>query len=239
MDHLFDSQFSWSNFFITALGLLALYFVLQFARQVLSNTNLMGDIRLPLLKSIERILLFYEPIVLLILVSIFVLINPSLHGLWIALLAIGGFSHIRNYISGRILQIEKSIAIGNKVKANQQEGVISKIGRLGLQLKTAKGTQHINYSKLNADGFMVLTGQDIGGFYHLKIKPQEPNEKLNYSLQLMDLFASSPYLDWNFKPTLKKGDDFNLHAKIMVREDNHLQDLIRLIEEHGFACKLK
>ena len=201
----------------------------------------MGAARLPLLEGVDRILLFYEPLVLLILGSVFVLVNPPFHGMVMAILVIGGFTHIKNYISGRIIQLDKTISLGNRMKIENQKGIISKIGRLGLQLKAEKGTQFINYSKLMEDGFMLLSGEEIGGYYNLKITPKAINEKTNYTQQLLDFFATTPYLDWNFKPHLSvtDGETAAMNAKIMVREDSHLQDLVKVIEERGFVCKVK
>ena len=139
------------------------------------------------------------------------------------------------------MQLDKNITVGNRINVDKQKGVISDMGRLGLKLKTEKGTQYFNYSKLMADGYLLLSGEEIGGFHRLKIIPKEPKEKVNYQLRLMDMFASTPYLDWNYKPTLTTTNEENLaiNAKIMVREKEHLQDLIKLIEERGYTCSVK
>ena len=241
MDNFFRSYVSWTQFFITAFGLFILYFILLFAKQILTNTQYLGNIRLPLLSSIERILIFYEPIVILLLGSAFVLINPISHGMWVALLLIAGFSHVKNYISGRILQLDKGITIGNRIKVDSQKGIISAIDRLGIQLNTDKGTQYLNYSKLSDDGFMLLSGDEVGGNYNLKISPKEYNDRLNYPIQLMDLFTTTPFLDWSHRPKIGEpsGEQHSMTVKVMIREDAHLPDLLRLIEERGFVCSIK
>lgn len=241
MEYLLQSHFTWWNFFLVALALLAFYFILQFAKQVLTNTQFGGDLRLPLLNGVERILVFYEPLVILLLLSAFVLVNPPFHGMLAALVVIGSFTHIKNYISGRIMQMDKNITVGNRINVDKQKGVISDMGRLGLKLKTDKGTQYINYSKLMSDGFMLQSGEEIGGYYQLKISPKEPKDKVNYQLRLMDMFATTPYLDWNYQPTLTQTNDEkrSLNAKIMVREKEHLPDLVKLIEERGYTCSVK
>jgi len=241
MEYLLQSHFTWWIFFMVAIVLLASYFILQFAKQVLENTQFGGEARLPLLNGIERLLVFYEPLVILLLLSAFVLVNPPFHGMLAALVVIGSFAHIKNYISGRIIQMDKNIIIGNRINIAQQKGVISEMGRLGLKLKTDKGTQYINYSTLTTNGFMLLSGEEIGGYYQLKIIPKEPQEKINYQLRLMDMFATTPYLDWDYKPTLTQtnGENMALNAKIMVREKGHLQDLVKLIEERGYTCSVK
>ena len=241
MNDLLRSHFTWTQFFVAAVGLFALYFALQFGKQILKNTQFLGSLRLPLLKSVERLLIFYEPIVILLLGSAFVLIRPSFHGLWMVLLLIGGFSHVKNYISGIILQMDKGLSIGNQIKVGEHKGMIATIDRLGIQLNTAKGTQYINYSTLSDKGYLLLSGEAIGGSYTLKISPKEPNEKGNSSLPLMDILTTTPYLDWKHRPKINLlGDDtHSMNVKIMVREDGHLEDLVRLIEERGYLCKVK
>lgn len=236
MEHLLESRFTWSQFFIVAICLVLLYFLLNFSRQILTNKNYLGELRLPLLKGINRILLFYEPMVLLILVSIFVLIRPSLHGLWALLLIIGGFSHIKNYISGRILQLEQGITLGNQIKFDNQKGVISKIGRLGLQLKSGKGTHYLNYSRLMAEGFTQSSGEEVSGLHKLKVSPKANTAKKPL-IRLKDLMISAPYLDWNYQPTYTPLAENTYQVRVMVREEGHLQDLLRLIEEWGYDCQ--
>lgn len=238
MEYLLESRFTWSRFFMVAIGLALLYFLLKFARQILNNTNYLGELRLPLIKTIDRTLLFYEPIVLFILISLFILIRPPLHGLWALLLTIGGFTHIRNYISGRILQLDQGITLGNQIKFGGHKGIISNIGRLGLQLKSGKGKHHVSYSKLMSEGFTQSAGEEIGGLYKLKVFPKEDNNRNDYQTHLRDLMATTPYLDWNYQPILNKGEDNYYQAKVMVREEGHLQDLVRLVEEWGYECQI-
>ena len=239
MEYLLESRFTWSRFLVVAICLALLYFLLQFAKQILTNTNYFGELRLPLLKTVNRTLLFYEPIVLLVLISVFVLIRPPLHGLWALLLIIGGFSHIRNYISGRILQMDQGITLGKQISAGQQKGVISEIGRLGLQLKSGEGIHHVSYSQLMSQGFTQSSGEKVGGLHQLTINPTQDNTQPNHLTHLKDLLATTPYLDWNYQPSLSKGLEDAINAKLVVREEGHLRDFVRLLEEWGYRCEIK
>ncbi len=238
MEYLLESRFTWSRLLVVAIGLAILYFLLRFAKQILTNTNYLGELRLPLLKTVSRTLLFYEPIVLLILISVFVLIRPPLHGLWAMLLIIGGFSHIRNYISGRILQMDQGITLGNQLLAGQQKGVISEIGRLGLQLKSGEGIHHVSYSHLLSQGFTQSSGEEVGGLHRLIINPTEDNNHPNHLTHLKDLLTTTPYIDWNYQPSFNEGKGAAIHANVMVREEGHFRDLVRLIEEWGYDCQV-
>ena len=84
----------------------------------------------------------------------------------------------------------------------------------------------------------MMSGEEIGGFHQLLISPNEPDKKVNYSKRLTDLLASAPYLDRNHKTELKPlgQDTHKFSAKVLVKEDSHLRDLIMLIEESGYSC---
>lgn len=234
-----DTQFSWGDFFTIAVELIALYFVLQFLHQILERFQLFGNFQRNLKKWIYHLLLIYEPLVVLILSSVFVLINPWFHGLLMGLLLVVGFAHVKNYMSGRIVQFDNAIDIGKRMTTNGLHGIISKIDRLGLKLSTSKGSLFVAYAQLLEKGYLLESGEEIGGLYHLKIQPTTPKEKTDHIRQLMDLLATAPYLDWNHKPTLTPSNNTpnEIDAQMIIREESHLQDLMKLMEEWGYQCK--
>ncbi len=234
-----DTQFSWGNFLTIALVLFALYFFLQFLHQILERFQIFGNWQKHFKKWIYHLLLIYEPLVVLILSSVFVLINPIFHGLLMGLLLLVGFSHIKNYMSGRIVQFDNAIGIDKRLTTNNLHGVISRIERLGLKLSTSKGLFFVSYSQLLADGYLLESGEEIGGLYQLKISPIDTKEKTDHIRQLMDLLATAPYLDWNHKPTLIRSTEIpnQIDAQMIIKEESHLQDLMLLIEEWGYHCK--
>jgi len=87
------------------------------------------------------------------------------------------------------------------------------------------------------DGYMLLSGEEVGGFYQLNIQPNEPDEKIDYSTQLLDLLTTTPYLDWNHRPQLLPSKDTSktIKARVVVKEESHLHDLITLIQEWGYS----
>ena len=87
---------------------------------------------------------------------------------------------------------------------------------------------------------MILSGEEIGGYYQLKIMPNEVNDRINYKIKLIDLFASVPYLDRKHTPEILVSNDVpnQINAKIMVKEERHLYELISLIKEWGFECEI-
>ncbi|HFC00747.1 MAG TPA: mechanosensitive ion channel [Phaeodactylibacter sp.] len=239
MKNIFDAQFSWWNLLLIALFLLGFYFVLQFAKRILSKVNVFGKYQETVKIFIHHTLLVYEILALLLLSGVFVGINPLLHGSLVAVVLVGGFSHIKNYFSGIIIQYDDSIQLGKRLKTPKAHGVISSIERLGLKLRTNKGVQFINHSKLVSEGYTLLSGQEVGGFYQLNIRPTTPDEKKDYATELLDILVMTPYLDWNHQPKITVSKDLNkpIKVKVVVQEESHLHDLVELIEEGGFSCQ--
>lgn len=233
-------QFTWGEWLTFGLVLLAVYIILIFIAELLQRSSILGQWQSPLEQVLQRILLIYEPLVVLLLGGVFVLINPVLHGLIIGTLFIGTFAHIRNYICGILVQFDNDIKEGNRLKTHATSGIIAHTNRIGLKLRTNKGLHFINYSKLLEEGYMLLSGEEVGGFYALKITPLENEDKINHSTRLLDLLTTAPYLDRRHKPELLPPLATNdpINVRIMVKEERHLYDLVTLIKEWGYQCKL-
>ncbi|MFT6321123.1 MAG: hypothetical protein ACJAT4_002052 [Granulosicoccus sp.] len=239
-DFLTKQYFTWSKFFLSSLFFLGLYFLLEFLSRVLTKYNFLGKFQSDVKSIIRHSLLVFEAVALLILGSAFVLIDPIYHGILAAIILAVGFSHIKNYFSGRIVQFDQSVVEGKRLKTLDSQGVIFKKGRLGLKLRTQKGVQFINYSSLISDGYTLLTGIEVGGFYELKIQPKDLEVKKDHLNILRDLFTTTPYLDMSHKPQLEKVDDESktILARVEVKEESHLQDLVTLIKERNFSCQV-
>ncbi|MEL7021260.1 MAG: mechanosensitive ion channel domain-containing protein, partial [Bacteroidota bacterium] len=165
----------WATFFATALLLFIAYLILRFLQQLVQRSSLFGKYRSTTQRYLYRLLLVFELFVVLVLGASFVLISPLLHGLMIAALFVGAFPHIRNYICGVIIQFDRGVQVGNRLKCSEHSGTIADIKRIGLKLRTTKGMRFVNYSKLLETRYLLLSGEEIGGFYRLQITPQEGN----------------------------------------------------------------
>lgn len=220
--------------------LMTCYLILQFVARTLKRTDVLRKNQSYFYKGIRHVLLIFEPIGILVLTGVFVLINPMFHGLIIGLILLLGLSHLKDYLNGRVLQFDNVLSVGKHISTSGLLGIITKITRLGIYSKTNKGTQFISYSRLYSDGFHLLSDNEFGGFYQLKIEPIELNQKINYQVYLTDLFASAPYVDRNHKTDISLSDENGLKymANVSVKEKQHVIDLIALLTEQGFACKI-
>ncbi len=238
MNQIFANQQSWTSLVAIALGLLGLYFVLLFAVTLLKRFRPFGRWQDRLRSGLHYLLLVYEPLAIVILCSIFVLINPVVHGLILLLLMISGFDFIKNYMNGRLVHADKNLTEGTSIRTNGEEGIITSMDRLGLHLQSRNGRHYISYAKLMANGYTLVSGDEIGGLFHLKLSPAESAAGQSHLVKLMDRLSMTPYIDWNHKPELQlieKSDGPYLDARLLLKDDSHLQDLIALLKEWGYA----
>lgn len=237
---IFSIQFSWTYLLTNILVLLALFFALQFIDRLLQRAAFLGSWQQPVHRVVRFLILIFEPLAVIWVGGIFVLINPVFHGLLLALLFLSAFIHLRNYVAGRVIQLDPHLERGSRLRAGAVEGVVLELNRLGIQLQTKEGLYQLTYGKLMDIGYTLLAGDEIGGFYQLRIVPKEQDVKIRHLAHLQQLFVTTPYLDWSHRPELTALDENGqvLQARVLVREENHLRDLIALIREWGYECKL-
>ena len=236
MRGVLEQQFNWVFLGITAGVLLVVFFLLKFLLRVVMQASFLRGMRYYLKVGIEQVLLFYEPFAIFLLTGIFVFINPVFHGFLLALLLIPGFQHLRNYESGKILQVGKKLSLGKKLKSGRLQGIISRVGRLGLELQSDEGVHFIPYRQLLAEGYTVISGQEIRSFHQLLIVPKEDMEEKDHVEHVFNLLVATPYLDVNYQPELKKTDE-GIDVRVLLKEEQHISHLMTLMEEWGYLSQ--
>ena len=241
MEELRINHISWINFFLLSAALLGGYLLLRRAGSLWPGLEAGRGFRGRIKQAAHFLLAVYEPAAILIAGGAFVLVSPLLHGALLLLLFLAGFSHVRNYVSGRIVRFNGTVSPGSRLQTREVRGIVSRLGNLGLHLKTGDGLFFIAYSRLLADGFTLIAGEEMGGFFLLRISAGEADKKALLSpVQLMDLLASAPYVDGRHKPELippETGNEY-LDARVLLREENHLFELIQLMKEWGLDCRM-
>ncbi len=241
MDHLLNIQFNWGNFLLAAVCLLALFMVLQFIYGVIHNIKLPKNTLHFSEGILSKILLIYEPVSILILTGIFILINPSFHGLLILLFVMFSFGHLKNYISGFLLRFDANLVSGNQIAVKDAKGTISEVCRRHLKLKSDDGVHILPYNKLLTEGYTLASSKQMGGFHQLVVRKTEgENSIIHEQKNLMDLLVMTPYVDWNYKTEitpLKNTENNTFKINVHVKSKSHLYDLIILINESGYTCE--
>lgn len=238
MDNLLRPYFSWADLILAAVILYGIYALLSLLRDRLEHNSRTQGIRQGAYNVVAQFLLYYEPLTALLLATIFVFVNPLLHGVILALLVLAGFSRLRDYFSGRIVLGSPLVAVGKRMKADRFTGVISRINRIGLYLQTGEGLHFVNYTTLLTEGYSLITGKDIGGYYQLHLTPADG--KSDPLTDLMDRLTTTPYLDRSFRPevTQPEIDAPDIQVRLSVREEKHLSELLRLFQEWGYPATI-
>lgn len=241
MEQWMTSYYSWTDFFAAAVVLWALYFVLKFLQQRLVKGQLLGGaLQAKSEKWLHGIILLYEPFVILILILIFVFIQPVLHSFLLLLLLLAGFARLKDYLSGRLILFNPLVGKGKRLKVGKTEGVVAKISGIGLYLQTNEGLHFVNYSQLLTKGYAIVSGKEIGGYYQLVITTPEDNEVQQSIRDLKNRLLTTPYLNKDYEPELTAADEAEdqINARISVREEKHLNELLLLLKEWGYAIRI-
>ena len=238
MDQLLHAYFSWTDLLLAAVLLYAIYALLYLLKERLERTKRVEGFRAGAYRIVAPLLLLYQPITVLVLAMVFVFINPVLHGTILLLIVAAGFTRIRDYLSGRIILFNPLVTVGKRMRTEKSTGVISRISPIGLYLQTGEGLHFINYTTLLTEGYSLITGKDIGGYYQLQLTP--PAEVEHPLRNLADRLVTVPYLDRSFKPelTLAGREQPRINARLSVREEKNLTELLALLQEWGYPATI-
>jgi hypothetical protein len=238
METIINNSFNWGDFLTATLVLVVIWFLLNFLGNILGRAPFLGKYQTTVVRSIKYLVLLFEPSAIAVLVSIFILINPLFHGLVFGWIFLTGFYQIQNYFNGLVVRFNNNLIFGKKLSSNNLTGIISKMDRSGIQLKTDQGLHFISYSNLLKEGYMLVSGEEIGGLYNLKITPFTKEDKTNQVSKLKNLIITAPYVDWNHKPEFKVSGEEGDHvtARILLKDESHLNQFIALINEWGYVC---
>ncbi|THH41835.1 hypothetical protein [Neolewinella litorea] len=229
---------TWVDLILAAVILYGTYALLSLLRDRLQRTRRTQGVRAGAHNVIAAFLLYYEPITLLVMATLFVFVNPLLHGVILALLILAGFARLRDYLSGRIILGTPLIGVGKRMKTDRFTGVISRINRIGLYLQTGEGLHFVNYTTLLTEGYSLVTGKDIGGYYQLNlVAAKDARDPLT---DLLDRLTSTPYLDRSFRPELSYAEygTRDIQVRLSVREEKHLSELLSLLQEWGYPATI-
>jgi len=144
---------------IIVLGLI--YLLLYFIRRIMPNLAFLGRLRSPLRKWLDKTIILYEPLAILLMVAVFIMIKPGFHGLMAGALIIFSIDHVRNYFQGRLYLTNKTLKVGRRIKVGGSEGIIVDLGRFGVDVRTDEGLSFLPYQVLIRNGYVMSSGDKI------------------------------------------------------------------------------
>lgn len=236
LDRLFELNYTWTDLFLLIVVLGLLYLLLLFIRRIIPSLSFLGRLRSSFRKFLDKVISLYEPIVVLLVVAVFVMIKPGFHGFMMIALVLFILDHVRNYFQGRLYLTNKTLQVGRRIKVNGSEGVIVKLGRFCIDVRTDEGLSFLPYQTLIKHGYVMTSGEKIGGYYHLTITHEETEETTPSMSDVSHLLISSPYVDGDHKPKIARSltNPNEIIVKLLVKEESHLHDLISLLSENGY-----
>jgi len=235
-DQLIHIDYNWTDLIFLTIVLVAIYAILIFTKRVISGISWVGRLRSTIKKIVNTLVILYEPLSILIVISVFVMIKPAFHGLIVGIIGVVGFSHLRNYFHSRLIQTGKALKTGRRIRVLDQVGIITDLGRLGIQIRSDDGLHYIPYHELVSRGFVLSSGDKIGGYYNLQVDPKD-EEHIDQDMQrLSNILISSPYVDGDYKPEISRSItlDGKINVRLLVKEESHIHDLMSLLEENDF-----
>lgn len=231
---------SWGWLLVITGVLIGLNLALGFFDNLIAALKIRRSLRTRLQRVLRIFRITFEPIAIAIWITTLVLINPIIHGSLMLVATVVIFNHIRNYLAGRLFLLENSIREGGSIMVRGKKGEIVRMGRLGIKVRLEEGLQHITYRELAEKGYMLASGSETGMFYKLRIQKQESSNGKHALIDLKDLLATSPYVDWSYEPEIAPVPEQAEHwtARLQLRKDTHLPELVELLAESGYQCSM-
>jgi hypothetical protein len=238
-----EFDFGWTSLLLLCLILFVAFIILDYIHWILSHVNLSLSASRKkwydwFVDAIHDFMMWYEPIVVLIICVGFVLINPIMHGLIVLFIVIFFFSQIRDYISGRFIKVDNNFLEGISIKVGKSKGEITNLKRLGVYLRETDGIKFIPYHQMLNDGYTLISGDNSGSL--LKLSISDANNKLTKKEleKIKDLTILSPYLDKKTVPRfLLNEDDGIIKVNLMLVGEEFKDHYVQMLEDNKLQVK--
>lgn len=236
MDGLGPPTATWPFFLAMVVAGFLFYALLFFLRQQLSRLSLTFRAEDRWSNSLRQVLLLYELFFVVVIGSLFILLNPLWHGLIVFFLVLITFPLLRNYLIGRLLCFDRDFGTGKRISVGASKGVINHMNRLGIYVNTNNGMQYFNFKQLQKEGFGIVTDSSMEEYCDLNINVPEKDH--TNPQQLLYQLMGVPYLNSGYKPILIQNDDDTIfRIRVLIRKGNHRRELVQLIEGWGYQCQ--
>ncbi|MGH1334955.1 MAG: hypothetical protein ACRBFS_02430 [Aureispira sp.] len=236
VDTLVSSTATWSFFLMMVVMGILFYLFLLFLSQRISRLSLTFKAEDRWSNYLRQVLLLYELFFVVVMGSLFILLNPPWHGLIVFFLVLITFPLLRNYLIGRLLCFDRDFGTGKRISIGASKGVINHMNRLGIYVNTNDGMQYFNYKQLQKEGFSIVTDSSMEEYCDLNITVSE--EHPTNGQQLLYQLMGVPYLDSGYKPILIQSEANTIfRIRVLIRKGNHRRELVQLIEGWGYQCQ--
>jgi len=226
---------SWTKFFLIAILLagLVLIYVLLIRSRLLNRLRNTQEEYSGKIEYLERVLII---LITVVLISLFILVRPVLHG-FLMVIALGlGYRPLVNILLGITLTKELSLKVGNSYIVNGNQGILNKLGWTGMHITDIGSSTFIPYRKIY-DGGITLKTQQVPSMLKLKCTPTEAMGTEEAITYLRNKIFGFPFLIDETIPTIKPENNY-LILDLGINNDKHLKSIVAAIENNGFNVEL-
>lgn len=221
---------TWRGLLVLLIFLFLFYWVVKVLTYGIANYTKKNVTHKKVVSFLERLLLLFKPIAVLLLLLDFITINPISHTILLAVVGVLGHKHIHNYINGIILKINPLIDVGALLETGKHQGEIKQLLPLGMLLRTETGERFLSYSEVETKGFAVKSYENSSLRQILFLKTEVKRDAI------LDLLFDNPILNYKDQPSLKATEKANEY-KLQYSLENGAssEDLIAFLIERNIS----
>jgi hypothetical protein len=225
--------YSWKGLLYLFIGLLALYGIIKIVITLIENSAKKNLANKRFIFWLRNSLFFYTPVAVIVFVLGFISINYITHSILILIIGIFGAPYIRNYLSGIMFKSNPIVSEGALIKSDNLDGEIKRLMVLGMIVNTEHGEQYVNYKNVEDFGFTINSNKSSALRQTLYLNTNLTQDAI------LDLLFDNPILNFEEKPSLKKGaepEDYIL--KYTLESGATTQDLISFLDSKEIETTL-
>lgn len=225
--------YSWKGLLYLFLVLIALYWALKSISFVIKSFARRNVTNKKVALFFDKLLMLYKPVAFVILLLDFISINYITHGMLLVILAVFGYQHIRNYISGLFFKTNPLVEIGVRITTDGLGGELSKLLAFGLILNTESGERFLGYQAIERHGFSVNAATDTTLRQTVYLHTTMEKDAI------LDLLFENPILDFDQVPIVKSTESSGLlRLQYTLEKGATTEDLLAFLNAHDIETSL-
>jgi hypothetical protein len=221
MEALYKSYISWFEFAALVILIYFIYVLIKRNKETVSWIT--GLHNMSLINSILGIFL----------VILFILINPTIHGILVLIGLALFYQVLTSYIKGVIVTTNSKVEEGDLIQIGNFKGKVAGINLAGIQLLNEKNNLFVPYKIISAQVIEKLkSGQS--SYMNFRCKPLDETKDRRLVHDLEKAIFNFPFLDTQSKIEIKQhGYEYEVH--LTLANDRFSESLLNQINKAGFS----
>jgi hypothetical protein len=223
MDAILNS-YSWMDLLKWVFGSIVTYVILalicNWARHQHSRIN-----------TIARFLqMFYWPVVSIILIALFIGINPLIHGVFSGILILLFWPLLREYFLGVFVKFRNENKIGNPFQIGGKKGILTRLGSRSVTIESDYKVMNIPFSEfIFSEELLESSTQNINRLV-LQINDKRAGKELVD--KVMQLSFNCPFLALSSRPIIELLDQHTLRMTCVAKIGHVGNEIVHYFNNH-------